>query len=237
MRQLIRHLRRGGWTGVLWLALALCAVPGRAQVIFSNFVPDAPSAGLVGPTSLWCISGTTTTDCGPATLREIAQFFTVNSSLGAVLLGSISLPLGCNSGTNGVIISLAQLAPGAPEGFPGNILESWTVTNLPCGFPPALTIVNDRLNITLQASAEYFVIVQPMAPDTLVAWYDTPEPNPVWYNNGSGWQFGAALGGVDPHCLSAGLGRILSLISPLTGAGLPRSLSPIPRAPRGRRSR
>src|SRR5580658_4316404 len=100
---LVRFITFVGSTGAVLFALGLWAIPAQAQVIFSNF--DA-NQDLAGSGNDWCVSGTTTVLCGPATLREIAQL--APNPAGTVPLGSIALALGCNSGTNGVIVSLAQ---------------------------------------------------------------------------------------------------------------------------------
>jgi hypothetical protein len=188
LRELCRRcFRNSGSTAAgLLIVLAVWAAPGNAQSIWYTF---GPSQTLAGSVDVWCISGPNNPNCGPATLSEVAGRFTFSGQPQS--LGSIGLPLGCNTGTNGVIVSLAQFYDtGEPAvGYvPGNILESWTVTNIPCGYPPPLTVVNDRLNLTLQPNTPYFVVVQPMAPDTLVVWYSSPLTGYLAYiNHGSGW--------------------------------------------------
>lgn len=133
-------------------------------------------------TSVWCVSGPTNPNCGPTLLREIAAPFTPSATFA---LQSISLPLSYNTGTNGAVVSIAQDSSGSP----GSTLESWTVTGLPLAQPPALTVVNDKVNLMLQGGAPYWLVVQPMANDTLVAWNrNTLGLSGGLSNNGSGWQ-------------------------------------------------
>jgi len=174
-------------------AVALCAVGASAQCV--------PCYGTFGlnlnafvSNNLWCVNGTGTLNCGPSNLREIAAPFSVNTTGPLV---SVTLGLQYYSGANGVIVSLAKdsgAGPG-PNAAPGNIIESWTVENLPVSLmPPVLTILPDNLNVTLQTGQEYWLILQPMAPDTLVGWYRTVNSGmngdvmyPAVANNGVAW--------------------------------------------------
>ncbi len=153
-------------------AVALWAATASAQCV--------PCYGTFGlnlnafvSNNLWCVNGTGTLNCGPSNLREIAAPFSVNTTGPMV---SVTLGLQYYGGANGVIVSLAKdsgAGPG-PNAAPGNIIESWTVENLPVSLmPPVLTILPDNLNVTLQTGQEYWLILQPMAPDTLVGWYRT----------------------------------------------------------------
>ena len=176
----------------LWLAFLLCAVFASAQCVpcYGTF---GSTAGAIVSSALWCVSGPSSANCGPTVIREIADPFSVNTTGPLV---SITLGLQYSAGTNGVIITLAQDSghgPGPGEG-PGNLLESWTVTNLPGPISPMiLTTVNDNLNLTLQGGQEYWLILQPIAADTLVGWYRTPgalNGDNLYLasaNNGLGW--------------------------------------------------
>jgi hypothetical protein len=153
-------------------AAALWAATASAQCVpcYGTF---GLTLGSFVSTSAWCVNGTGTQNCGPSNLREIAAPFSVNTTGPLV---SVTLALQYFSGSNGVIVSLAKdsgAGPG-PTAAPGNIIESWTVENLPVSLmPPVLTILPDNLNVTLQTGQEYWLILQPMAPDTLVGWYRT----------------------------------------------------------------
>jgi hypothetical protein len=170
------------------LALALCAAPVNAQVDGGTFYTSfGANSGNTFPaasfsTNYWCITGSLSPQCGPSQLRLVAAPFRPSVTYG---LQSISLALGANGGgTNGVIISLALDSGGSP----GNILESWTVTTLPGGTQPPLTVVNDRLGLTLTAGQLYWVEVQPMASDTYVLWYtNIVGLNGAMSSNGAGW--------------------------------------------------
>ncbi|HUA58010.1 MAG TPA: choice-of-anchor R domain-containing protein, partial [Verrucomicrobiae bacterium] len=127
-------------------------------------------------------SGAATSGCGAPVFREVGAPFHASTTAG---LQSLSLALASGgSGTNGVIVSLTADASGTP----GAMLESWTVTNLPASSQPAITTLNDRLNLTLSGSQAYWVVVQPMAADTYVVWYtNVLGLNGAMINNGSGW--------------------------------------------------
>jgi hypothetical protein len=171
------------------LTLALWAAPASAQVQGGTFYTSfgANPGGTFPPaafsTTYWCVSGSLSTGCGPAQLREVGAPFKPTVANGFQSL-SLALAYG-GTGTNGVIISLAQDSSGTP----GNVLESWTVTNLPTGTQAPLTVVNDRLNLTLNGGQAYWVVVQPMAFDTYVVWYtNVLGLNGAMANSGSGWQ-------------------------------------------------
>ena len=179
------------------LALTLWTATASAQCV--------PCYGTFGlnlnafvSNSVWCVNGTGTQNCGPSNIRQIAAPFSVNAT--GPLVG-VTLALQYYSGSNGVIVSLAKDSgngPG-PNAAPGNVIESWTVENLPVSLmPPVLTILPDNLNVTLQAGQEYWLILQPIAPDTLVGWYRTVEAGvngdvsgtnnyPAMANSGTSW--------------------------------------------------
>ncbi|MGO9257546.1 MAG: hypothetical protein ACLQU1_14720 [Bryobacteraceae bacterium] len=171
------------------LALALWAAPVNAQIPGGIFYTSfgANNGGTSPPAAFsanyQCITGTLSSGsvCENNPSHEVAAPFRATLTNG---LQSITLALGAGGGTNGVIVSLALDSGGTP----GNILESWTVTNLPGGAQPALTTVNDRLNLVLTAAQPYWVIVQPMASDTYVVWYtNILGLGGAMANNGSGW--------------------------------------------------
>jgi hypothetical protein len=195
----------------LLLALALWAVPVNAQVYGGTFYTSfAANNGF--STNYQCISGALSLGCGPNLLREVAAPFRPGLTSG---LQSISLALGSGGGTNGVIVSLALDSGGVP----GNILESWTVTNLPIGPQPAITTLNDRLNLTLVAPQAYWVVVQPMASDTYVVWYtNILGIGGALASNGSGWQVITAITPTQP-ALSVNMSRLGALSHIAAGGG------------------
>ncbi len=117
-------------------------------------------------TNAWCINGMSNSDCGPAMAHNAAAPFTPAATF---TLQSISLALIYDEGTNSAQISLTQDA----GGLPGNVLESWTVNNLPAESPPVLTTVGDTLGLTLEAGQQYWVVAESTAAgtDTLLYWY------------------------------------------------------------------
>lgn len=185
-----RLVRSGG----CWLtALALWAATASAQCVPCYGTFGLNTSAFVS-NSVWCVNGVGTQNCGPSNIREIASPFSFPSTGPLV---SITLALQYYSGANGVVVSLAKdsgSGPG-PSAAPGNILESWTVTNLPVSLmPPVLTILPDNLNLTLQGGQEYWLILQPIAPDTLVGWYRTINTGmngdrfyPALANSGTAW--------------------------------------------------
>ena len=170
-------------------ALTLWAAAANAQCVpcYGTF---GLSLSAFVSNSVWCVNGVSTQNCGPSNIRQIAAPFHVNT---AGPLVSVTLALQYYSGSNGVIVSLAKDSGGAP----GNIIESWTVENLPVSLmPPVLTILPDNLNLTLQAGQEYWLILQPIAPDTLVGWYRTIEAGMNGDSNGNNVYPAMANGGV-----------------------------------------
>jgi hypothetical protein len=170
-------------------ALALFASQAPAQVFGGTFYTSfGANPGNTFPpstfsTNYWCITGALSTGCGPSEFREVGAPFKPTVTFG---LSSLSLALATGgTGTNGALVSLALDS----NGTPGNILESWTVTTLPSGNQPPLTVLNDRLNLTLSAGQNYWVTVQPMASDTYVQWFtNVLGINGAMANYGSGWQ-------------------------------------------------
>lgn len=168
--------------------VALAAATAMAQSAGGTFYTSfgQNSGGIFPPSAFsnnyWCITGALTSACGAGVFREVAAPFKASASSG---LGSISLALAVGgAGTNGVIISLALDAGGTP----GNPLESWTVTSLPSSSQPALTTVNDHLNVSLTVGQPYWVTVQPMASDTYVLWYtNVLGMTGAMVNKSSGW--------------------------------------------------
>lgn len=193
------------------LALAFLAAPVQAQVFGGTFYSSfGPNAGGTFPPSaysinFWCISGSASTGCGPALLRQIAAPFKATVT---AAMQSVTLPLAYGgSGTNGVIVSLAADSSGTP----GNVLESWTVTGLPTASQPALTSLNDRLNLTLAANQGYWLIVQPLAADTYALWYtNVLGLGGAMTNNGAGWSMLTGIVATQP-AFSIGMSRLGSL--------------------------
>ena len=109
----------------------------------------------------WCVSGASTTNCGPATTRYIAASFAPCSSF---TLSTILLPLSYISGSNGAVINLMSNSGGVP----GALLESWSVSNLPSG--ASLTSIPSKLSPVLQSGRTYWVEVEPLAADSLLYW-------------------------------------------------------------------
>src|ERR1019366_9317055 len=99
--------------------LATAAV-ARGQTVYTNFGPNNGFSAFG-----WCISGQATPDCGTLATRWIAAPFTPTRTAS---LATIILPLANISGVNGAIINLHNSDSG---GFPGNVLESWVLSNLP----------------------------------------------------------------------------------------------------------
>ena len=134
--------------------------------VFSDFGPGMTSAGSGG--AGWCVSGNTTSGCGPLVDRWVASPFT---PLGSFTLTQIDLALGYVSGNNAAGIELVN----SQGGFPGTtVLESWSPLNLPPSLPnPPAPIVSLASNtpITLQGGTQYWVVTTGSASDTLDFWW------------------------------------------------------------------
>ena len=134
------------------------AAASAVQVVTGDF----GTGNSFSTTNTWCITGAQTPYCGPAVTRYLAAPF-VPATMMAV--SGVSLPLSYNSGTNGAVVSLASDS----GGIPGAVLESWSVSNLPTS--PAVISESSKLTPVLQPGQTYWLVVQPLAADTLIAWY------------------------------------------------------------------
>lgn len=201
------------------LALAFWAAPANAQVYGGTFYTSfGANPGNTFPpsafsTNYWCITGALSPGCGPSEYREVAAPFKPTLTSG---FQSISLALAAGgAGTNGVIVSLALDS----NGTPGNAVESWTVTGLPASSQPALTVLNDRLNLTLSTGQGYWITVQPMASDTYVLWYtNVLGLNGAMANYGSGWQVLTSIVATQP-AFSVLMSRLSALSHIAAGGG------------------
>ncbi len=201
------------------LTLAVWAAPLTAQVYSGTFYTSfgANPGGAFPPaafsTNYQCITGASSPGCGPAGFREVAASFKPTATAG---MQSISLALASGgSGVNGVMVSVAQDSSGTP----GNVLESWTLTNLPSGTAPPLTVLNDSLNLTLTAGQAYWVIVQPMASGTYALWYtNILGLNGAMANYGSGWQTLTGIIATQP-AFSVSMSRLGALSHIAAGGG------------------
>lgn len=144
---------------------------------FSDFGPGMSYSNTVG----WCVSGATTLNCGPATVRWVASPFTPS---GNFVLTQVDLPLVYNSGTNGAIVELVNDV----DGLPGtSVLESWTLTNLPNTGVVSLVSTGD---VTLVGGIQYWLVATAQAGDTLDFWWGdtlglTGSQNSL--DNGASW--------------------------------------------------
>jgi len=203
------------------LALLICSSPTStsAQVFAGTFYSSfgANASEIYPPSAFaanyWCITGALSTACGAAQLRQIAAPFKPTQS---APIESISLALSAGaSGIGSAIVSLAQDS----SGVPGNTLESWSVTNLPVGSQPALTVLNDRLNLVLTAGQAYWVVAQPMAANSDVLWYTNVLGfNGAMSNSGSGWQTLTGIVATQP-AFSVAMSRTGSLSHIASGGG------------------
>jgi PEP-CTERM motif len=91
------------------------------SVIFDSFNGNSAYGT---PTPGWCVSGGTTSDCGPETTRWIAEPFTPG---GNFTLTRIELDLGYFTGTNAATVNLVNDSGGLPG---SSVLESWNLTSL-----------------------------------------------------------------------------------------------------------
>jgi hypothetical protein len=141
----------------------------RADVIFSDFGPSNESNSTTNGEG-WCVSGNTTSDCGPQTDRWIAAPFTPS---GNFTLTQIDLALGYDSGTNGAVIELVN----STSGLPGTtVLESWRPTSLSssCAFcaagNPRLTL-DSTGSVQLENGTQYWLVAEGINPSTLDFWW------------------------------------------------------------------
>jgi PEP-CTERM motif len=149
--------------GVLAALLVFAVLPARSGaspiVLYDNFGPGQSYISGSG----YAIGGPTNTTFGAQ--QAIAQAFTPSST---VTFDSVLLPLGLESGTNSVIVSLTPEVAGQPGAVP---LESFTVTGLPT-FPSSTVYqLNSVLDPVLTAGDTYFITVLPSAPDTAALWF------------------------------------------------------------------
>jgi hypothetical protein len=115
----------------------------------------------------WCVSGSSTADCGPLVTRWVGSPFT---STGDFALTKIDLALGYVSGTNGATVELLD----SMSGFPGStVLESWTVSNLTSSLSAPLLTLNATTGPTLRSGMQYWVVAMGQANNTLDFWWAT----------------------------------------------------------------
>jgi hypothetical protein len=116
----------------LYITVALASVLSTAafgQTVYSDF-----GAGNSFSTNGWCVSGPNNLDCTTSATRYIAAPFTPNATQ---TLSTITLALAYISGTNGAVINLTSNGSG---GIPGTVIESWSISNLPAGASPCLSL-------------------------------------------------------------------------------------------------
>lgn len=163
--------------------------------VFSNFGPSFGSESSVNGAG-WCITGSTSPDCGPLVDRTIGAAFTPS---GNFTLSQIDLALGFGAGTNGAVINLVAGSGGLPG---ATIIESWTITTVPTstvpGPSPIVTLLSPG-NVQLQNGTEYWLTVDGLAGDTFEFWWGNPfglTGIAYSYDHGSTWALDS--GGVTP---------------------------------------
>src|SRR5271157_6012292 len=146
----------------LWVSLATVG-SGQAQTLVSTFGPSNTFSN-----NGWCVSGASTTGCGPAVTRWVAAPFTIPQT---ATVSGITLALVNLSGGKGVVINLR----GNSGGQPGTILTSASANAPSSG---TLTVTPSG-SVTLQAATTYWLEVESSATDGLDYWYTS-------FNGGGG---------------------------------------------------
>lgn len=150
------------------LVIACLAAPtAQSRPVFSNFGRHLVYNDVTP--SPWCITGSSTPDCGPPVTRWVAVGFTPKAS---TTLADIYVAIENIDAPNSVVIDLEPDFLGTPANGPP--LEEWTLTNLPvnaASFPPEKLV--SRLHPALVVGQQYWVVVKPGDPNgtTLNTWY------------------------------------------------------------------
>ena len=111
----------------------------------------------------WCVSGASTSNCGPKVTREIAAPIVPQGNLTVTYL---LMALNNDSGTNAAYVSLVRGAPTGP------VLDSWSLSDLPPISAPAAVALFPHRTVTLQAGTWYWLVAS--APGPLgYGWTDT----------------------------------------------------------------
>jgi len=174
--------------------------------VFSDYGPGM-TFSLSNSRNL-CVSGPTTSNCGPLNVRWVASPFTPSDTF---TLTQVDLALLYFTGTNGAIVELVN----SVDGLPGTtVIESWTVNNLSSFFvSPGNLTLGSSSGVTLQGGTQYWLIAMPLADDTLDVWQFEPTglltgtvacagpPNPggngCVSESGTTWQVSNGLGAFD----------------------------------------
>lgn len=139
------------------LALALFAMAGRADVIYTNF--DAANSNQAAP-AIPIASG--------AGGWTAAQSFTPTADY---ILGSVTLALSVPANETGATFTVAIMTDSG-SGAPGTVIEQFTVTSPPISQTPVIPIVlNSVKNPTLTANTQYWLVVAPA--DTNLGYWQT----------------------------------------------------------------
>ncbi len=179
----MRHSKVFGllvWAPALAFVLSAPA-PLWAATIYSDL---GSGSTVFDPFNPWCVTGASSPNCGPLTLRMVASSFTPSTNYN---LTQVDMALQFFSGTNQVIVGLETDSGGLPSGI---TVASWSFSNLPaytgssCCALQTQTFSSGSL---LAAGTTYWLVASPGGTDTLVGWMhsSTGGENPLDYYNGA----------------------------------------------------
>lgn len=164
--------RLTSWRSLMWKA--------TFGVVFAATALLIPAVGMAGPITIfsdygpgmtyssvngWCVTGSSTPDCGPLNVRWVASPFT---SGGNFTLTQVDLALLYGAGTSGAVVDLVNSLSGLPG---STVLESWTVISLPSSGNLSLPSSG---GVTLDNDVQYWLIAMPLAGDTFDFWHSEP---------------------------------------------------------------
>jgi len=182
-------VRRFIWSMAVMAAIALYAVPLRAETIHSNLGPG----DSFDPASGWVVATLASIDHVD---QAIAMPFTVIGT--NYTFTSAELAMSLAGGTSLLDISLTADA----SGVPGDVIETISV-NLPVG-DPALVTATSTLNPSLMAGSTYWITAVASGDLSSVWKFAGPPGTPTFgtvgysYDGGSSWSISSTTPPRDP---------------------------------------
>jgi len=182
-------VRRFIWSMAVMAAIALYAVPLRAEIIHSNLGPG----DSFDPASGWVVATLASIDHVD---QAIAMPFTVIGT--NYTFTSAELAMWLVGGTSPLEISLTADA----SGVPGDVIETISV-NLPVG-DPALVTATSTLNPSLTAGSIYWIAAVASGDLSSVWKFAGPPGTPTFgtvgysYDGGSSWSISSTTPPRDP---------------------------------------
>ena len=138
----------------VWLVLFIASDARADTVVFSNFGPGMTFNTNTGIT----IDGG---NLFRVTIPAVA--FTPSES---VTFSSALVAIGHSDGPN--ILQVLLMTSGG--GLPANVIESFTLTDLPEFASGEIVVINSALRPVLTSGIQYWLVAVPTDPDTLMAW-------------------------------------------------------------------